>query len=469
MGLLRDHYAAGRITLDELAERAESALQARTHADLDVVTADLVLRPAPAPPTEHDAPTRRRSSTVRIGTTGNFPWTLAVLSSQRRRGRWRVGEETGALAIMGSCQLDLREAQLPPGGRVQINAVSIMGSIDILVPEGVQVDLDGFALMGANECRTSQDPIPGLPVVRVQAFSLMGNVVVRSPKRRGREFRTRQDTAELTHRESRDEQREAMRDARDQWRSMGRELGEEIREQIGRLRDEIEPSRRADGGFDVDQLRTRLPDAVRSSIDALATWATRERPDLRANVAPDGTVTILFTDIESFTEMTERLGDRQAREVLGKHNAIVEECVLAHDGSVVKSVGDGFMLSFRSARRALRCARAIQQEFDRYSTQNRDIPIRVRIGVHTGEAIRERAPDGTEDYYGKNVNLAARIGDLAAGGEILASSIVYELTLGSGEFSFGSAREIEIRGLSGTYRVYDVAWRTGDSSSGGQA
>src|SRR5206468_1190921 len=80
------------------------------------------------------------------------------------------------------------------------------------------------------------------------------------------------------------------------------------------------------------------------------------------HAAPDGTVTILFTDIEGYTAMTERLGDLRAQEVLRAHNAIIREQVTAHGGFEVKSQGDGFMVAFSSARRAILCAIAMQRE-----------------------------------------------------------------------------------------------------------
>ncbi len=133
-----------------------------------------------------------------------------------------------------------------------------------------------------------------------------------------------------------------------------------------------------------------------------------ERPNLQPHAAPDGTVTIMFTDIEGSTAMTERLGDRQAQEVLRIHNAIIREQVAAHQGFEVKSQGDGFMMAFSSARRALECAIAIQQNFAIHDEARPGEPIRVRIGLHTGEAVKEG-----EDFFGKTVTLAARI---ASGG-----------------------------------------------------
>jgi len=202
-------------------------------------------------------------------------------------------------------------------------------------------------------------------------------------------------------------------------------------------------------------------------------------------------VTILFSDIESSTEMTERLGDQRWMELLREHNAIVREQVAAHDGFEVKSQGDGFMLAFQSARKALQCAIETQRAF---AERNRSAhpapaslpahpealegraeptpsahastssaradrsvdvePIRVRIGLHTGEAIKE-----ADDFYGKAVILAARIAGQAQGGEILVSSLLKELTASASDIAFGEGREVELKGLSGRHRVFPVGWQ----------
>src|SRR5439155_13281005 len=99
---------------------------------------------------------------------------------------------------------------------------------------------------------------------------------------------------------------------------------------------------------------------IHTSIDRVASAVQSEHPDLEPHAAPDGTVTIMFSDIEGSTEKTARLGDKRWMEVLREHNAIVREQMKAHSGFEVKSEGDGFMLAFQSARKALHCAVAIQ-------------------------------------------------------------------------------------------------------------
>jgi len=110
------------------------------------------------------------------------------------------------------------------------------------------------------------------------------------------------------------------------------------------------------------------------------------------------------------------------------------------------------MLAFQSARKALQCAIATQQAFAERAKSS-DVPIRVRMGLHTGEMIKEG-----DDFFGKHVNLAARIAGQATGGEILASSLLKELTETSGDIEFSDGREVELKGLSGSHQIYGVAW-----------
>jgi len=162
--------------------------------------------------------------------------------------------------------------------------------------------------------------------------------------------------------------------------------------------------------------------------------------------------TILFTDVEGSTALTERVGDAKAREVLRWHERIVREDLKAHDGSEVKAMGDGFMASFSSATRALECAIAMQRAFAAHSEAAEE-PIRMRIGLNAGEPIAE-----AEDLFGTAVNLAARIAAQAAGGEILASDVVRQLVAGKG-FLFADLGDVALRGFEDPVRLYEVRWR----------
>ena len=167
--------------------------------------------------------------------------------------------------------------------------------------------------------------------------------------------------------------------------------------------------------------------------------------------------TVLFTDIEGSTAMTQRLGDAKAREVLREHERITRECLREHGGSEVKTMGDGFMASFGSAVKALECAVALQRGMEQ-GTWNMGERVRVRIGLNAGEPIAEDDPDGRGDLFGTAVIRAARIAALAQGGEILAANVVRELAEGKG-FLFGDRGEVALRGFEDPVRLYEVRWR----------
>jgi class 3 adenylate cyclase len=195
------------------------------------------------------------------------------------------------------------------------------------------------------------------------------------------------------------------------------------------------------------------PEPETTSVDEVASTVASERPSLGPAAAPDGTVTILFSDIEASTALNERLGDMRWLELLRTHNRLVRDQVKAWGGFEVKSQGDGFMIAFPSARRAIQCAQAIQDAVAAELGKHPDGPVRVRIGLHTGEAIRHES-----DFYGKPVAVAARIADQARGGEILASSLVKQLTESAGDVSFEEEREVELAGLAGIHAVYKVVY-----------
>ncbi len=167
---------------------------------------------------------------------------------------------------------------------------------------------------------------------------------------------------------------------------------------------------------------------------------------------PGGLVTILFTDVEGSTALTERLGDARARDVLRNHERIVREALRTHGGAEVKAMGDGFMASFSSATRALECAIAMQRAFAAHADEHPETPIRVRIGLNAGEPIAE-----DEDLFGTAVQVAARLCAHAQPCQILASNVVQELAAGKG-FAFSDQGEATLKGLDRPVRLYEVRW-----------
>lgn len=168
----------------------------------------------------------------------------------------------------------------------------------------------------------------------------------------------------------------------------------------------------------------------------------------------EGTVTIVFSDIESSTEQAQNYGDERWFEILAAHNEIVRRALASHGGEEVKAQGDGFMLAFPSARNAVRCMIQVQREISATGRESLDRPIRIRFGAHTGEAI----VDDDGDLFGYHVNAAARIADQADGGEILVSSLVREIVEARGDLRFGEPRTAQLKGFSGEWTLHPVLW-----------
>jgi hypothetical protein len=194
--VLKNASAEGRITLVEYDERVTAAYAARYQPELEPLLADLP-RPAvgplaPADPAGGFAPVARPgqpglaapvSPTVRPDTEADQVGertTVAIMSGHDRKGRWRPAPVTSAVAVMGGITIDLREAILPAGG-LRINAVAVMGGIEITVPEGMDVVITGFSVMGGRSVNLADTPRrTDLPAVHIHAVAIMGGFDIKS-------------------------------------------------------------------------------------------------------------------------------------------------------------------------------------------------------------------------------------------------------------------------------------------------
>jgi TPR repeat protein/serine/threonine protein kinase len=206
----------------------------------------------------------------------------------------------------------------------------------------------------------------------------------------------------------------------------------------------------------------RIASSPDASLNSLASTLILERPDVRAQTAPDGTVSILFSDLQDSTRLFESMGDLRAQTLMRAHNAIVRGQVAANKGYEVKSTGDGFMVAFSSARRAALCAIGIQREMATYRMQHPSEPLHVRIGLHVGEAIAESG-----DFFGKAVIVAARICAQAGADEVLVSSTFRELTQAAGDLQYEAGEQMLLKGLAASYQVHKMVWRDARGASAG--
>ena len=278
---LRENVVEGRLTLDEFSERVGSALQATTRGDLLAVMADL----PQTRPTAETLPERSTSSRKKRR------WHVAVLSGHSTKGRWRISGKTNAVAVMGGCDMDLRRAEIE-GPEVEITAVAFWGGIDIIVPEGFDVELRGFSFMGGRELKLRDVPIvPGSPRIVVRGFAVMGGIDVKSrPNRSGKRL-----------------------------------------------------------------ARASATDEIPTAVDPLTdpTQLAALEQDIRRDLPRDGTVTILFCDMVDYSGMTERLGDQASR---ASCSSTIASCVTPSPATVAaRSACRGTGSWWRSVARPAPC------------------------------------------------------------------------------------------------------------------
>jgi class 3 adenylate cyclase len=397
---LREHVVAGRLTLDEFSDRAGRALAATTRGELDAVMTDL---PATTEPPTVGAVTPR----------ARRRWHIAVMSGHDTKGRWRIGDKTNAVAIMGGCDLDLRTAEIE-GPEVVITAFAFWGGINVIVPEGFDVELVGFSFMGGRSLKLRDVPIiPGSPRIVVRGFAVMGGIDVKSRSSRS-----------------------------------GRKTAKAITESALGVVDAL--SERSAARSRVPSVAPPAPGATPDEVPAAsADLAALGHSDLVA----DGTVTIVFSDMVDYAGSTERLGDQVSLRRLHEHHRIVRDALSRYGGREVKVQGDGFMIAFSGAARAMRCAIDIQRALRDHVPSAGEDPIAVHIGINTGDAVVEG-----DDYIGHTVIVASRLADAAAPGEILVSSLSEQLVAGSGEFAFGAPRETRLKGMTRSQMSVSLLW-----------
>jgi class 3 adenylate cyclase len=183
-------------------------------------------------------------------------------------------------------------------------------------------------------------------------------------------------------------------------------------------------------------------------------------PDQRAaavHPAPTtgGLCTVLFTDLVGHTEMMQRLGDTGGRDVLREHERITRTMLNEFGGTEVKTMGDGFMASFGSVTKAMDCAIALQQAFEKHS-ESMPEPLHVRVGLNAGEPIEE---DG--DLFGSMVIMASRITARAGAGEILIPEPLRHLLSGK-NYVYTDRGETMLKGFEDAVRLYEVRWQEDD-------
>jgi hypothetical protein len=190
--ILRRAAGEGRLSVDELDERLDAVFGSRTRAELEGLVVDVL-------PTGSDASALGRPARalpVLPGAEGGTKWLISIMSGHDRRGHWRVQPKVFNFNFWGGSEIDFNDAELT-AQHTEIRVVSIMGGADIWVPDGLDVQVSQFALMGGNDIKLGRDrPVPGGPTVHFKLFSLMGGTDVK----RGRKLTRAQRRAQKLQR-----------------------------------------------------------------------------------------------------------------------------------------------------------------------------------------------------------------------------------------------------------------------------
>ena len=189
-------------------------------------------------------------------------------------------------------------------------------------------------------------------------------------------------------------------------------------------------------------------------IEALSTVTEAERGRAEQLASIEGTVSIMFTDLEGSTQLLTSLGDEENRVLLRSHDSIIRQKLADHSGLEVKSMGDGFMVVFSSARRAVACAVDVQRSLYEFNQENADHQLKVRIGINVGETIKEE-----EEFFGSAVVLAARVMAEAAGEQILVSDLFRKLAGSASGAQFVDYGWEQLKGFAEEEHLYEVDWR----------
>lgn len=178
---LSNGYSQDFLSEEEFEQRLETATAAESHADLRTLIIDLPVAGSPnAPAVAGETPAQSRDVVpINRGEVSRESTMIAIFSGTDRKGVWDPPETLNSIAIFGGSEIDLREAHFPPDG-LTINCVAIFGGVEIIVPEGVNVVVNGAGIFGAFEGKHAKSrPQPGAPTVKIDGVAFFGGVEVK--------------------------------------------------------------------------------------------------------------------------------------------------------------------------------------------------------------------------------------------------------------------------------------------------
>ncbi|MGI9666399.1 MAG: adenylate/guanylate cyclase domain-containing protein, partial [Acidimicrobiia bacterium] len=193
---------------------------------------------------------------------------------------------------------------------------------------------------------------------------------------------------------------------------------------------------------DPEIMGVELTDTLSSLIESIQDGSDI---DLGQPDSPTTTVTVVFTDVEGSADRAVQMGDREWGRIVSQHFADIEEVATKHQGMVVKTLGDGAMLVFNSAAAGVGAALDIHRSVARLNNGD----VRVRVGVHTGDALRRGG-----DYQGQTVDKAARVAAAATPGQTLVTETARALLGDAGDYRFSDAVILHLKGIPGVTNAF---------------
>ncbi|MCF6335608.1 MAG: DUF1707 domain-containing protein [Spirochaetales bacterium] len=174
---LEYNFAHGNLEVEEFETRLELAINTTLPQDLARITSDL--SPVPV--------NRDNNSDINLnhGRVRSEELFLGILSGADRKGVWRPARKNRVFVLMGGVDLDFSRAVLPPG-ITEVEFLCLMGGLDIIVPEGINIEVKGLPIMGGIDKKVSDEHFPGQPTIRIHGIALMGGVDIKYPKKRRR-------------------------------------------------------------------------------------------------------------------------------------------------------------------------------------------------------------------------------------------------------------------------------------------
>ena len=182
--VLEENFTHGVIDVDEYEKRIDIALNTSIEADLVRLTADLTVIPEEPSSDEQPEPERKEPSGTRVHAKEE-DLIAGILSSINRKGEWSPARRNRIVSLMGSVRLDFTNVELP-AGITEVDFFCVMGSLDVVVPDGVKVDVSGLPVMGSIDNRIKDPGIQNCPVLKIRGLTLMGSVDIKPPRRRRR-------------------------------------------------------------------------------------------------------------------------------------------------------------------------------------------------------------------------------------------------------------------------------------------